>query len=215
MNLASLSLAAAQDKHKLSSTASWLLLVDLCWQGQHVRVVRNTEAVTFDAGDGFGPQSYQPLAFELTNAEAKNDGSLPQISLKVSNVNRLVEGAIVQYQGAAGATCNIYVLNTDNPSGEPEIALETVIIRTTTDAKWVTFTCGAMSPLRMLFPKRLYYQNTCMWRYKSAQCGYAGTINSCSLTYDGANGCVSHANQKRFGGFPGIGSNGASVASLL
>jgi len=69
MNLAALSLAAAQDKHKLSSTACWLLLIDLCWQGQHVRVVRNTDAVTFDAGDGSGPQVYQPLAFELQGAE--------------------------------------------------------------------------------------------------------------------------------------------------
>lgn len=215
MNIAVLSLAAAQDKHKLSSTASWLLLIDLCWQGQHVRVVRNTDAVTFDAGDGLGPQTYQPLAFELSGADIRNDGSLPQVTVKVSNVSRLVEGAIVQYQGAAGATCNIYVLNTENPSGEPDLALETTIIRTTTDAKWVTFTLGAASPLRMLFPKKLYYQGTCMWRYKSAQCGYTGALSACSLTYDGANGCLAHANQQRFGGFPGIGSNGAGVASII
>lgn len=215
MNLAALSLAAAQDKHKLSSTACWLLLVDFNWQGQHVRLVRNTDPVTLDAGDGLGPQTYQPFAFELQGAQQKNDGSLPQISIKVSNANRLVEGAIVQYSGAAGATCNIYVLNTENPSGEPEIALETTIIRTATDAKWVTFTCGAMSPLRLLFPKHLYYQSTCMWRYKSAQCGYTGALSTCSLTYDGANGCLAHANQTRFGGFPGIGTNGATVASQV
>lgn len=215
MSLSVLSLAAAQDKHKLASTACWLLLLDFNWQGEHVRVVRNTDPVTFDAGDGAGPQIYQPLNFELSGADIRNDGSLPQITIKVSNVNRLVEGSIVHYQGAAGATCNIYVLNTDNPSGEPDLTLETTIIRTTTDAKLVTFTLSAASPLRMLFPKRLYYQGTCMWRYKSAQCGYSGALSACSLTYDGANGCLAHANQQRFGGFPGIGSNGAGVASLI
>jgi phage-related protein len=215
MNLAILSLAAARDKHKLASTAAWILLVDLNFQGQHIRVVRNTDAMTFDAGDGLGPQSYQPLAFELVGAETKNDGSLPQFSIKVSNINRLVEGAIVQFSGAAGATCNIYVVNTDNPSGEPELALETVIIRTSTTSKWVTFTCGAASPLRMLFPKMLYYQNTCMWRYKSIQCAYTGTLPTCSLTYDGPNGCIAHANGVRFGGFPGCGSNGATIASQI
>ncbi len=215
MNLASLSRAASWDKHKLTSTTPWLLLVDFNWQGQHVRVARNTDAVTFDAGDGAGPQSYQPMAFELTGAQQTIAGSLPQVTLKVSNVNHLVEGAIVQYQGAAGATCTIYVVNTDNPSGESDLALETTILRTQTSAAWVTFTLGAPSPLRSLFPRFVYYQGTCMWQYKGAQCAYAGATPTCDLSYDGANGCLAHANQVRFGGFPGIGTNGASVAGQV
>lgn len=215
MNLAVLSLAAAQDRNRLSSTAAWLLLADFNWNGQHVRVVRNTDAVTFDAGDGAGPQTYSPFAFELDGASIKSDGSLPQISIKVSNVNRMVEGAIVQYNGAAGATCNLYVLNTDNPTGEASLALQMDVIRTQTDAQWVTFTLGAPSPLRTLFPKFLYYQGTCMWRYKSIQCGYMGGLSTCSLTFEGANGCLAHANSVRFGGFPGIATNGATVASQI
>ena len=215
MNFAILSRVAAMDKRKLSSTTPWLLLVDFCWQGQHVRVVRNTDAVTFDAGDGAGPQTYQPLAFELAGAQATSDGSLPQISLKVSNVGRIAEGAIVQYQGAAGATANIYVLNTDNPAGEPELALETTIMRTSTSPAWVTFTLSAASPLRSLFPKFLYYQGTCMWQYKGQQCLYSGALVTCDLTFDGANGCIAHGNQVRFGGFPGIGTNGATIAGQI
>jgi phage-related protein len=215
MSQAILSLVSAQDKHKLASTAAWILLLDICWQGQHVRVARNTEPITLDANDGLGPQVYQPLAFELEGAEQKNDGSLPQITIKVSNVNRMVEGAIVAYNGAAGATCSVYVVNTENPAGEPELALDTTIIRTSTDSKWVTFTCGAKSPLRMLFPKRLYYQGTCMWSYKSLQCGYAGGLTTCSLTFEGPNGCLAHGNQQRFGGFPGIDSHGSMTASQV
>jgi phage-related protein len=215
VNLAVLSLAAAQDRNKLSSSASWLLLADFNWNGQHVRVARNTDAITFDAGDGAGPQTYSPFAFELEGASVKSDGSLPQISIKVSNVNRMVEGAITQYSGAAGATCNLYVLNTDNPSGEAALALETVVIRTATDARWVTFTLGAPSPLRTLFPKFLYYQGTCKWRYKSLQCGYTGGLPTCSLTMEGANGCQAHANAVRFGGYPGISTNGATAASQI
>ena len=215
MNLAVLSLAAAQDRSKIASTAAWLLLADFNWNGQHVRLVRNTDPITFDAGDGNGPQVYQPFAFELSGAEVKNDGSLPQISMKVSNVNRLVEGAIIQYNGAAGSTCNLYVVNTDNPNGEPDLALEMQVIRVSTDSKWVTFTMGAASPLRTLFPKFLYYQGTCMWRYKSAQCGYTGAITTCDLTFDQANGCIVHGNQQRFGGFPGISTNGGTIASQI
>ena len=215
MNLAPLSLAAAADKHKLASNACWLLLVDFNWNGQHVRIVRNTDPVTFDAGDGAGPQTYQPFSFELEDVQIKNDGSLPTYSLKVSNVNRLIEGYITQYQGAAGSTCSIYVLNTDNPAGEADLSIESTIIRTTTDAKYVTLTLGAPSPLRVLFPRRLYYAGTCMWRYKSIRCGYTGSLPTCSLTFDGQNGCIAHANQTRFGGFPGVGSNGATAASQV
>lgn len=213
MNLAILSHVAAYDKHKIASTTPWLLLVDFCWNGQHVRVVRNPSAVTYDAGDGQGPQSYMPFNFELTGAATANDGSLPSVSLKVSNVNRIIEGAIVQYQGAAGSTATIFVLNTDNPTGEAELAMQTTIIKTSTSPAWVTFTLSAASPLRTLFPKYLYYQYTCMWPYKGAQCLYAGAAVTCDLTYAGTNGCIAHNNQIRFGGFPGIGSNGASIAS--
>jgi phage-related protein len=215
MNLAALSHAAAADKYKLASTTPWLLLVDFNWQGQHLRFVRNTDAVTFDAGDGAGPQTYQPLAFELVGAQTGTDGSLPQISLKISNVARMVEGALVQYQGGVGATANIYVLNTDNPAGEPELALQTTILKTTTSPAWVTFTLSAASPLRMLFPKYLYYQGTCKWQYKSVQCQYSGALVTCDLSFDGANGCIAHGNQLRYGGYPGIGSNGASVAGQI
>lgn len=213
MNLAILSRVAAMDKHKIASTTPWLLLVDFQWGSEHVRVVRNPSAVVYDAGDGLGPQTYQPFNFELTGVDTKGDGSLPSITLKASNVNRLLEGALTQYQGAAGATAILYVLNTDNPTGEAELAMQTTIIKTTTSPAWVTFTLSAASPLRMLFPKYLYYQGTCMWPYKSVQCAYAGTITTCDLTYSGANGCMVHGNQQRFGGFPGIGTNGASIAS--
>ncbi|HTV07809.1 MAG TPA: hypothetical protein VMD97_02035 [Candidatus Aquilonibacter sp.] len=212
---AALSAAAALDKYKLASTTPWLLLVDFNWQGEHLRFVRNTDAVTFDAGDGAGPQTYQPLAFELTGAENGTTGSLGQATLKVSNVSRLVEGAIVQYQGGVGASATIYVLNTDNPSGEPEIALQTTILKTTTSPAWVTFTLSAASPLRMLFPKFLYYQGTCKWQYKSSQCGYSGALVTCDLSFDGANGCITHGNQQRYGGYPGIGTNGATIAGQV
>lgn len=215
MNIAALSRIAAVDKYKLASTAPWLLLVDFCWQGQHLRVVRNVDPVTFDAGDGAGPQIYTPLAFELVDAQVSTNGSLPRISLKVSNVNRMAEGALVQYQGAAGATASIYVLNADNPSGEPELALYTNIAKTEPTPAWVTFTLTGVSPLRMLFPKFLYYQGTCMWRYKGAQCGYAGPIATCDLSFSGANGCVAHGNQVRYGAFPGIGTNGATIAGQV
>lgn len=210
--LSVLSLAAQKDKGKLSSADPWLMLLDIIWSGQHVRVARNTDAVQFDAGDGNGLQSYQAFNFDLT-VERNSNGQLPSIQVKASNVLGLLQGFIEEYAGAVGATCNIYFVNTAHAAGEANIALTTLITRTQVTQDTVTFTLGAPKPQQQLFPRYLYRADFCMWTYKGTQCGYTGTLPNCDLTYNGPDGCVAHANQQRFGAFPGIGTNGASIAS--
>jgi phage-related protein len=39
-------------------------------------------------------------------------------------------------------------------------------------------------------------------------------LPTCSLRIDGSNGCRAHSNQKRFGAFPGIDSNGIRIVSV-
>ena len=114
-----------------------------------------------------------------------------------------------------GAVANIYVYNTAHPAGEPDLALTTTIMKSNCTAELVTLSLSAASPIRMLFPRYLYRATFCMWvtNYKGPQCGYTGTISNCDGTYDGANGCQVHDNQARFGAFPGIGTNGASLAA--
>src|ERR1700727_2058516 len=88
-----LSLAAQRDKVKLASGDAFLMLLDVIWQGQHTRLARNTDAVTFDAGDGLGAQIYEPFNFDLT--VEKNPGSqLPSISIKCSNVLGILQSFI-------------------------------------------------------------------------------------------------------------------------
>jgi Domain of unknown function (DUF1833) len=207
-----LSLAAQADKGKLASGDAWLMLCEVIWNGQYIRVVRNTDSVTFDAGDGLGPQTYQPFNFDLV-IERNGNGQLPSIQLKCSNVMGLMEGLIQEYAGAVGAVCNLYFVNTANPSGEGCIALSTTILQTNPTDATVNFTLGAPKPQLALFPRFMYRADFCMWPYKSEWCGYTGDLPNCDLTYNGADGCVAHGNQQRFGAFPGIGTNGASVAS--
>jgi phage-related protein len=209
-----LSLAANADRQKLASGDQWLILLAISWNGQYIRLARNNEPVTFDAGDGFGPMVYQPFAFDI-ESHTPTGAQLPTVLLKASNVNRMLQGIVEQYQGAVGAIAFIYVVNTANPSGEPDLALQMTILDTSCTAQAVTFSLGARSPLRNLFPRFTYQANYCMWKYKSKQCGYTGNLPTCALTLDGSNGCQAHNNQTRFGGFPGIGTNGAAIASQI
>ena|SRR5579864_6155603 len=225
-NLSILTLAAARDKSKLASADPWIVLLDINYQGNHVRLARNVDPVNFDAGDGFGLQIYQAFAFDLGTKEMQATGQLPTVQLKVSNVNRLVQGLIEQFQGAVGAQAAIYVVNMANPKGEIDLALIFTIMQTSSNAEWVTFTLGAPSPLRQLFPRFVYRADFCMWQYNAPalqavgdprgfQCGYTGAMPSCDLTLDGPNGCTAHNNSVRFGAFPGIGTNGAMIASQI
>ena len=212
--MAILSLASQWDKSKLASGDAWLILLDLVWQGQHIRLVPNVDPIQFDAGDGLGVQTYQPFAFSLQYEEGVN-GQLPTLTLAASNTMRILQGMIEQYAGLVGATANIYVYNTAHPAGEPDLALNTEILSSSSTASSVTFECGASSPLRKLFPKFLYRANFCIWvsSYKGRWCGYTGTIPNCDGTYDGANGCLVHGNGTRFGAFPGVGTNGIALAA--
>jgi len=214
--MAVLSIAANQDKSKLASGDAWLLLLDLVYDGTHVRLARNVDAIQFDSGDGNGVQTYQPFNFELT-IEESSSAQLPTVIIRASNVMRILQGYIEQYGGLAGATANLYVYNTAHPAGEPDLAYSCTVMKTDCTATIVSLSCSAPSPMRTLFPKYLYRANFCMYvsNYKGKQCGYTGTITNCDGTYDGTNGCVVHSNAQRFGAFPGIGTNGIAIASQL
>lgn len=220
-----LSLAAQRDKGKLSSADPWLMLLDVIWQGQHVRMARNVDDVQFDAGDGLGIQTYQKFNFDLS-VEQNANGQLPTIQIQASNVLGLLQGYIEEFAGAVGALANIYFVNTAHAAGEANIAITTLIVRTQCSQQKVTFTLGAPKPQQQLFPRFLYRADFCMWvaNYNTPAkqaandptgkwCGYIGALPNCDGTFNGTNGCTVHANQERFGAFPGIGTNGASIAS--
>jgi hypothetical protein len=235
-----ISVLANLERHKIASGEPWLLLMDIEWPGsglssqieaeaagqladlglsaQHMRFVRNTDSVTFDANDGHGPQVYQPFSFQMGELKVGSDGSIPETEITASNVMRVLQTVIEQYAGIVGANLYLYALNTANPAGEPDLTLQFQVKQTVCNAKAVSIKCGASSPLRRLFPIFKFWPNSCMWQYKSGVgCTYAGTLPGCSKTIDGPNGCQVH-----FPGqvlpilaFPGIDTNGISAAGVV
>ena len=219
--MALLSVASNYERHKLGSSEPFILLMDIAYPGdavpaaqQHLRLARNNEDFAFDVGDGNGSQDYMAFNFALGDLKVSSDGSVPELELTASNVMRALQGAIVEYGGAVGAQLNLYVVNTTNLAGEPDLALSFTIKQTTSDAKTVKFKLGASSPLRRNFPVHKYRSNFCIWKYKGPQCAYSGPMTTCSHTIDGATGCIAHNNLVRIGTFPGIDSAGIDVASV-
>jgi phage-related protein len=225
--MAVLSLAAQRDKSKLASGDAWILLVDLIWSGTHIRLARNVDAIQFDCGDGNGIQTYQAFNFEFTS-EQPGQGQLPTMTLRASNTMRVLQGIIEQYSGIAGAKANIYVYNTAHPDGEPDLAVETTVMKTVCTASLVTLTLSAPSPMRKIFPRFLYRASFCMWvsNYKGDQCAYSGTAISAATnataailttTGLGAVGPVGTTFSAVISGFTGnwAAANGAQTVTLV
>jgi phage-related protein len=205
-----LSVVSNLERHKIASGEPWLLLMDLAWPGvnpitdSHVRLVRNLDPVTFDAGDGNGPQVYSPFNFNMGDLAVSSNGSVPECEVQASNVLRALQQTIEQYAGVVGAALDLYAVNAANPAGEPDLALSFTVKQTVSDAKLVHFKLGASSPLRRLFPIHMFRPNFCIWQYNApalqqataaaiaasaplkdplgAQCGYAGTSFTGNIT---------------------------------
>jgi lambda family phage minor tail protein L len=220
----SLSLASALQKHQVAGTAPWFVLLDIYPNKADLSVVlrlaRNTDDVIWQGN------TYVAFNFDIQSIEENSNGQLPNVTIQVSNVNRAVQGQLEPYSGGIGATVVLTVVQSADLAGDPVQQFTWTILEAFAPDQWVTFTLGAPNPLRRAFPNGQYVKDHCMWRYNTpalqavadpagSQCGYLGAIATCDLTLNGPNGCRFHANQERFGGFPGIDSAGFRAASVV
>ncbi len=211
--LSNISIAATLEKGKIASDYPWVALVRITWpDGSLLRLARYTDDLVFD--DGAGPQTFTAFAWEFDVLEEKSDGSIPTWNVSVSNVNRAVEALLEEYGGGVGGNVAIYIVNLTRLKREPDLELYFDIVGSGSNAQLVKFKLGAESPFRIMYPRHSYTPDRCIWSYKSVQCGYAGEMPTCSFQLGGSNGCRAHANQLRFGAYPGIDSNGIRSVTI-
>lgn len=220
-----LSLISTVEKYRLASTNPWYVLLKMDPNGAApvgssltpIYIAHNSDDVTWNG------QLYQAFPFEMDAIEDKANGQLPTVSLRVSNVNRLLEALVNEYAGLVGAIVTVWVVQAIDPDN-PVFMQTFWVTGAQADAEWITFSLGADNPMLQPMPKFLYMANVCRHRYNSPGvqaandpmgicCGYEGSLPSCDKTLEGPNGCREHSNVIRFGGFPGIETNGFLSAS--
>jgi phage-related protein len=202
----SLSLATAIEKNRLSSDVPFLLLVDIEVVDpatgvivQVLHVARNPEQVVF------GGNTYEAGTFDVS--VTTSSGEQPDVSLSVNDYTQTLQFYMQAYGGGVGSNVTLYVVNGSALDDPPEV-MEFFQITGATSQNYVSqFTLGAENTLMRTFPARAQNRDFCSWRYKSAECGYTGSMTSCDLTLQGDNGCAAHANSINFGGFPGLNAN--------
>ena len=202
-----LPLALRQAKNQFGQGSPWLILIDLdltSLGGPLFNLVANNEDIVFQT------RQYVafPLNIELPKESAK--GEIPFIKLSISNVTRMLQVQFENFGGGVGSTCTLYIVNSALLDEDyAELTMDFEVISASCTSQWVEITLGASNPLRRRFPLHRYISGHCNWVYRSVECGYAGTILTCSRNLAD---CVSHSNASRYGGFRGLNSGSVRLA---
>jgi len=131
-----------------------------------------------------------------------NQGQIDQVKITLANVSRLIEFYLEQYD-FRGKKVIIRTVWADQLA-DPDAYIDDVfyIDNYTADQSNVEFTLtGKFDVLGIDLPARRYARNYCVWKFKSAECGYAGAELTCDKTQQR---CKQLANYQRFGGFPSV-----------
>ena len=131
-----------------------------------------------------------------------NQGQIDQVKITLANVSRLIEFYLEQYD-FRGKKVIIRTVWADQLS-DPDAYIDDVfyIDNYTADQSNVEFTLtGKFDVLGIDLPARRYARNYCVWKFKSAECGYAGAELTCDKTQQR---CKQLDNYQRFGGFPSV-----------
>ena len=210
-----LSIASAQHKSQIASSAPWHVLLTV-WPdpinlpGTVLRLARSPENLVYRGN------TYLAFAFDFDVLWDKSSGELQSLKLTISNINRVVQGYLNQYNGCAGMTVQLDVVSGKDMTGDPAQSYSFGVQSSSSDATWVTLTLGGANPTFRTFLRFLYFPDYCQWIYndpalqavcdpRGAYCGYWGALTTC--THHLAD-CKNHNNVSRFGGYPGVGTQG-------
>jgi len=144
-----------------------------------------TQAVTWQG------QEYQPYPVQITGFEFNAGGQLPRPKLVVSNLSGIITALVLAYDDLLGAkiirkrTMLKYLdaVNFDgsiNPDADPTAEFPDDIYfidrKSNENKLLVEFELAASFDVQgVKLPRRQIIQNICPWKYRGAECGYAGT----------------------------------------
>lgn len=200
-----LSVASVIEKNRVDSGTPFLVLVDVTVVDpatgtsiEHIYMVNNDEDITFQGN------LYVHVPFDI--GLKQESGTQPEVSLSLRDFTGTVQAKMQLYGGGVGFDVVVMVVNADLlAAGTAEVTEYFEVISATSTDYVVSFSLGAAATLAKPFPRRRQMRNFCAWSYKDGNtCKYVGSLTTCDLTLDGANGCSAHTNTINFGAYPGI-----------
>lgn len=174
---------------------------------------------------------YLPLPIEADGFSYNGSGQLPRPTVRVGNIMEPMavggvisalllslpdglEGARVtrirthaRYLDGVNWADGLNPWNASDPTAEYPREVYTVDRKKSETREMVEFELAAAFDLAgVRLPKRQVLASICMWRYKSAECGYTGGLSTCAKTLADCKAHWGNDAQLPFGAFPGAGS---------
>lgn len=134
--------------------------------------------------------TYSPWPIDATGFEYNGRGQLPQPRVKVANIAGLITALALAHDDLVGAkftrrrTMMKYLDTVNfpggvNPSADPTAELPADIFyierKASETRQLVEFELAALSDLEgLMLPRRQVSSTVCVWKYRSAECSYAG-----------------------------------------
>lgn len=174
-----------------------------------MRLAANEVDIVWKDPDTGTSETWIAFPFEIDDFGEKGKGEMPQLSLRVCNIGRSVQGYVDQANGALDATVTLHVINAANLTEENTfITMQFQVSGTSCDEEWCTFTLTATEFWRRQFPKNKCLKNFCRFKFKDVFCGYVGVETICNRSLAR---CRELSNSSHFGGFPSIGYDGLRI----
>lgn len=132
-------------------------------------LVRNTEDIVFNG------QTYTAVNFEIEPSKQSGSGEIPTVTLRISNVTRILQASLEATNGGVDSEVVMTVVNAALlAENYAELQLTFSVLSTKADAYWVSFTLGSPNLLRRRFPQYRFIAEHCNWQFLEISCAYAG-----------------------------------------
>ena len=165
------------EKNKLSTAGVWVILLEVTLTdtpATTLRFARNTEDVVFEG------ETYTAFPFEIDTTQQTSKGEIPSITVRVSNIQRMIQPYLEDLDGGIGSAVKITVINTKYLNEDyAELEMTFDVLATQSNSRWITFTLGAPNPLRQRFPLYRFIALHCRFGFNRPvlnypECGYSG-----------------------------------------
>lgn len=199
-----------REKNKLANEHPWIALLEIqITSSVSLYFCDNTEDITYNG------HTYTAFPFMIDPIKQTSKGEMPTVSLMVANVTQVIHEYLELYDGGVESKVILTIVHSDYVENAAyvedftELEMEFSVLKTEAVAEWITFTLGAINPLRRRYPNYRFMARHCNWEFKSIECKYAGEETVCDRTYDR---CEELNNVINFGGHHGLSQKGWRVA---
>jgi phage-related protein len=162
-----------------------------------IRFARNTEDIEWNG------ETWTKTWFEFDAIGESGEGKQPELNVTFSNIGGLVETEMIIHNNFAGATCNIYLVNSNClDETDPVYSVSLQVQSANVTRKQVSIKLGLINPIMLSYPSWKFHGNLCQYtEFKGLLCGYSGALTTCDRTFAQ---CLARDNIERFGGQLGL-----------